>query len=104
MCERQLHAGLLRQAAAEVQEIIDDGAVPAGGIAAAALGIGASAVAVTIGGICLILAAVVKLLESLADDVEAAGDISLAQAADAVITGLLNDPDIPRRSPSWLCG
>lgn len=89
-------AGVLRQVAAEVQQVIDDGAVPAGGIAVVALGVGGGVVVLAIGSICLVLVAVVELLESLADDVEAQGDISLAQAADAVITGLLNDPDIPR--------
>lgn len=89
-------AGVLRQVADEIQGIIDDGAVPAAGIAVVALGIGAGAVAVTIASICLILAAIVALLRALADDVEAAGDVSLTQVVNAVTDKLLNDPDIPR--------
>ena len=89
-------AGVLRQVAAEVQEIIDDAAIPAGSIAVLALGIGAGAVAATIGGICLVLTIIVEIIKAVADDLEAQGDVSLAQAADAFITPLLNNNGVPR--------
>lgn len=89
-------AGVLNEVADAIQEVIDDGFVPAAGIVVAALGIGAGAVVLAIASICLLLAAIVAILRALADDVEAAGDVSLTQVVDAVVTKLLNDPDIPR--------
>jgi hypothetical protein len=89
-------AGVLNGVADAIQEVIDDGFVPAAGIAVTALGIGAGAVVLAIASICLLLAAIVAILRALADDVEAAGDVSLTQVVDAVVTKLLNDPDIPR--------
>ena len=89
-------AGLLDQAADELQEIIDDGFVPATGIAVVALGVGAGAVALSIASICVVLAIIVAILREIADDIEAGGDISLTQVVNAVADRVLNNPDIPR--------
>lgn len=88
-------AGVLRQAADEIDEAIVDGALPAGGIAVAALGIGAGSVALAVVGLCAILALVAVALRELADAIEAMGDASLAASLDAVITTVVNNPAIP---------
>ena len=88
-------AGLLRQAAAEIEEIVATGAVPAGGIAAAALGIGAGAAVLAIASVCAVLIAVALLLKELADDIEASGDQSLAAVIDKGVKAIVDNPAIP---------
>ncbi|MBY3483329.1 hypothetical protein [Rhizobium laguerreae] len=88
-------SGLLRQAADEIDEIVRDGAVPAAGIAAAALGIGAGAAVIAIAGICVVLVAAAALLRELADEADAAGDVSLAKVVDDGVKAITNEPLIP---------
>lgn len=89
-------AGVLDQAADELQEIIDDGFVPATGIFAIASGLGPAGLINPITDICLILKLLVEILRALADDVEAAGDASLTQVVNLTINSIMNNPDIPR--------
>ena len=88
-------AGVLREAAKEIDEAVADGAVPAGGIAVAALSIGAGAAVVAIAGLCAILVAVALLLKELADEIEASGDESLAGSLDKAIKAITDNPAIP---------
>ena len=88
--------GCLNEAADALQEIIDDGFVPATGIVALASGLGPAGLINPITDICLILKLLVELLRALADDVEASGDISLTQVVNATIASIMNNPDIPR--------
>lgn len=89
-------AGILRQTADEIHQIIDDNAVPAAGIAVVALGVGAGPLAVDIVSICLILKIIEEILRYVADNIEAAGDVSLTQVLNEVLDKLLNNPEIPR--------
>ncbi len=88
-------AGVLREAAKEIDEVVADGAVPASGIAVAALGIGAGAVVVAIASVCAILVAVALLLKELADEIEASGHESLAGSLDKAIKAITDNPAIP---------
>lgn len=88
-------AGVLRQAADEIDQTIADGALPATGIAVAALAVGAGAVALAIAALCAILALVAIALRELADAIEAMGDASLAASLDAVIATITRHPDVP---------
>jgi hypothetical protein len=88
-------AGLLRQAAEELEEIVRDGVVPAAGIAVAALGIGAGTVVLAIAGLCAALAAAALLLKEIADAIEASGDTSLADVVDDAVGTILSSP-LPR--------
>ena len=89
-------AGVLNQAADEIQEVIDDGFVPATGIIALASGLGPAGLINPITDICLILKLLVEILRALADEVEASGDVSLTQVVNATIESIMNNPDIPR--------
>jgi hypothetical protein len=89
-------AGVLREAADAVQEIIDEGFVPATSIVALASGFGPAGLINPITDICLILKLIVEILRALADDVEASGDVSLTQVVNATIESIMNNPDIPR--------
>lgn len=89
-------AGLFREAAEELEQIVHDGAVPAAGIAVGALGIGAGAVALAIAGLCAALAAAALLLKELADEIEASGDVSLADVVDKGVRVITGSPAIPR--------
>jgi hypothetical protein len=89
-------AGVLRQCADEIDQIIADGAAPAGGIAVAALAIGAGAAVLAIAAACALLALVAIALRELADAIEAAGDASLARTMDAVIGTVFDIPGMPR--------
>jgi hypothetical protein len=89
-------AGVLREIAKEIEEIVSDGAVPAAGIAAAALGIGAGAAVLAVAAsICVILAAVALALKAIADAIEASGDMSLAEAINQGTDAVMNNPLIP---------
>ena len=90
-------AGLLREVVKEIEQIIVDNAVVAGGIVATALGFGAgSAIAAVGASLCPLLAAIVLALAALAAALDAAGDdTSLAGAADAVIKAIDAIPGIP---------
>ena len=88
-------AGAVREVANEIDDIIRDEAVPATGIAVAALGLGLGPVALTIAGICAALAIVAAALHSLADEIEASGELSLAAVVDMGIKTVLAMPGIP---------
>lgn len=88
-------AGILRGLAEEIEQIVCDGAVPAAGAVAAALAIGAGAAVAAIAGLCALLAAAAALLKHLADEMEAAGDVSFAQVIDAGIKAVIDSP-LPR--------
>lgn len=88
-------AGVLREIAKELEEVIADNAVKAGGIIAGAIAVGAGAVVGTIISICAVLAAVVLALKALADAIDAMGDASLAQTVDAGIKAVEAIPGLP---------
>lgn len=79
-------AGVLREVAKEIEQIVHDGVVPAAGIAVAALGIGAGAAVIAIAALCALLAAAAVALKALADEIEASGDTSLAEVVDKTVT------------------
>ncbi len=89
-------AGILREAANEVQDIIDDGFVPATSIIAMASGLGPGGLINPVTDICLILQLIVEILRESADNIEASGDVSLTQVVGPMIESVLNNPDIPR--------
>jgi hypothetical protein len=89
-------AGVVNGVADAVQEMIDDGFVPATGIVMLALGVGPDIAVSVLGPICLILAAIVAILRKIADEIEASGDLSLSQVFNSFNTELLNNPAIPR--------
>jgi hypothetical protein len=89
-------AGVLNEAADAIQEVIDDGFVPATSIVALASGLGPAGLINPITDICLILKLLVELLRELADDFEASGDVSLTQVVNGTIESIMNNPDIPR--------
>jgi hypothetical protein len=82
--------GLLREVLKEIEQIIVDNAVVAGGAVATTLGFGAgSAVAAVGASLCPALAAIVLAVAALAAALDAAGDdTSLASAADGVIKAI----------------
>jgi hypothetical protein len=83
-------AGLLRELVKEIEQIIADNAVLAGGIVAGALAVGAgSAVTALATSICPVLAAIVVAMAALAEALDAMGDdTSLAGAVDTVLKGI----------------
>jgi hypothetical protein len=87
----------LREVLREIEQIIVDNAVVAGGVVATTLGFGAgSAIAAVGASLCPILAAIVLALAALAAALDAAGDdTSLAEAADSVIKAIDAIPGIP---------
>jgi hypothetical protein len=89
-------AGVVREAAKEIEKIIKDNAVTAGGIAAAAIALGAGAEVLAIASVCAVLAAVALALEALADAIDALGDASLAQTVETVIETIEDIPGIPQ--------
>jgi hypothetical protein len=89
-------AGLVREAAKEIQKIITNNAVTAGGIAAAAIALGAGAEVLAIASVCAVLAAVALALEALADAIDALGDASLAQTVETVIETIEDIPAVPQ--------
>lgn len=89
-------AGVAHQAAKEIETIITDNAVPAGGIAAAAIAVGGGGVALTIASLCAVLAAVALALEALGALLDALGDdTSLAKAVDLTIKVVESVPGVP---------
>lgn len=89
-------AGIVREAAKEIEKIIKDNAVTAGGIAAAAIALGAGAEVLAIASVCAVLAAVALALEALADAIDALGDASLAQTVETVIDTIEDIPGVPQ--------
>lgn len=89
-------AGILRQVADEIDQIIADGFVKAEGLAAAALPIGGGALIGPIASVCIVLALLAALLRAIADATEAAGDVSLTQVVQDLLDGILNNPAIPK--------
>lgn len=90
-------AGLLGEVLKEIEKIIVDHAVVAGGIVATSLGFGAgSAIAAVGAALCPILAAIVLALALLKAALDAAGDdTSLAGAADTIIKAIDTIPGVP---------
>ena len=78
-------AGVVREIGKEVEKIIADNAVTAGGIVAGAIAVGAGAVVLAIASVCALLALIALALKELADDIDDMGDSSLAQTVDAGI-------------------
>lgn len=78
-------AGILRELAKELEQVIANNAVTAGGIIAATIPVGAGAIASAIVNVCAVLAAVVVALIALAEAIDAMGDASLAKVVDTVI-------------------
>jgi hypothetical protein len=89
-------AGIVREAAKEIEKIITNNAVTAGGIAAAAFALGAGAEVLAIASVCAVLAAVALALEALADAIDALGDASLAQTVQTVIDTIEDIPGVPQ--------
>jgi hypothetical protein len=90
-------AGILKETADEIQSIIERGVVPAAGVGTGALALGAGSGLLNMGAsLCAVLGAAMLALRAIAAALDALGDVSLAEAADALITGLLNNPLIPR--------
>ncbi len=88
-------AGILRELGKEVEKLIADNAVPAGGAIAAALAIGGGAAVIAIASICAVLVALALALKAAADAIDALGDASLAQTLDAGIKAIDSVPGIP---------
>ena len=88
--------GVVRAAAKEIEKIIINNAVTAGGIAAAAFAVGAGAEVLAIASVCAVLAAVALALEALADAIDALGDASLAQTVQTVIDTVEDIPGVPQ--------
>lgn len=88
-------AGILREVAKEIEKVISDNAVPAGGIIAGALAVGAGAAVIAVASICAVLAVVVLALKALADAIDAMGDASLAQTVDTAIKAVDAIPGVP---------
>ena len=78
-------AGILRTAGEEVEKIIRDNAVTAGGVVAAAIAVGAGAAVIAIATICAVLVAVALALKALADAIDQMGDASLAEVIDTAL-------------------
>lgn len=89
-------AGVLNEAADAIEEVINDGFVPATSIVAIASGLGPAGLINPITDICILLRLLVEILRALADNVEASGDVSLTQVVNATIEAVMNNPDIPR--------
>jgi hypothetical protein len=89
--------GILREVLKEIEQIILDNAVVAGGVVAGAIAVGAgSAVAAVGAALCPVLAAIVLALAAAAAALEAAGDdTSLAEAADTIIKAIDAIPGVP---------
>ncbi|RYF51415.1 MAG: hypothetical protein EOO38_03285 [Cytophagaceae bacterium] len=89
--------GLLRQTLKEIEQVIADNAVVAGGVIAGALAIGTGSAVTAVGAsLCPILAAIVLALAALAAALEKEGDnTSLAQAADTIIKAIDAIPGVP---------
>lgn len=88
-------AGILRAVVIEIEKVIADNAVTAGGIIAGALAVGAGSVVLSIASICAVLAAVVLALKALADAIDAMGNASLAQTVDTAIKAVEAIPGVP---------
>lgn len=88
-------AGILREAANEIEQVIADNAVKAGGVIAAALAVGAGAAVLAVVSVCALLAAVALALRVLADAIDATGDTSLAETVDTMIKGVEAIPGLP---------
>lgn len=88
-------AGILREVAKELEQVIANNAVKAGGIIAGALAVGSGSVVLAVASICAVLAAVVVALIALADAIDALGDASLAQTVDIAIKAIDTIPGLP---------
>ena len=89
-------SGILRNAADEIDQIVRDNAVTAGGVVAAAIAVGAGAVVIAVAVACAALVAIAFALRALADAIDQMGDVSLAQVVDATIKGVESIPDVPQ--------
>lgn len=87
-------AGVVREIGKEVEKIIADNAVTAGGIVAGAIAVGAGAVVLAIASVCALLALIALALKELADAIDNMGDSSLAATVDAGIKAVEDIPGL----------
>ena len=89
-------AGVVREIGKEVEKIIADNAVTAGGIAAGALAVGAGAAVLAIASVCAVLVLIALALKELADAIDNMGDASLAETIDTGIKIIEAIPGLPQ--------